>query len=114
MKEEHLNFLLRGPKKSGEPVPETCTSWLSKSAWESVLAYADLEDGDPPCSSLPQDIAVSWRRFKEWCEDLTPEDLALPSDWKNLSHFDKLLIVRCLRPDRITMALNRFGESSCL
>ena len=108
MKEEHLNFLLRGPKKSGEPVPETCTSWLSKSAWESVLAYADLEDGDPPCSSLPQDIAVSWRRFKEWCEDLTPEDLALPSDWKNLSHFDKLLIVRCLRPDRITMALNRF------
>ena len=109
LNEEHLNFLLRGPKKSGEPLPETCVSWLSKSAWDSVQAYADLEDGDPPCSTLPQDISVSWRRFKEWSEDLNPEDLALPSDWKNLSHFEKLLIVRCLRPDRITMALSRFG-----
>lgn len=39
---------------------------------------------------------------------LNPEDENLPSDWKNLSNFDRLLVVKCLRPDRITNALSRF------
>lgn len=49
-------------------------------------------------------------RFKDWYNELTPEDVKLPLEWKKLDStpFKKLLVLRCLRPDRITVALTRF------
>eukprot|EP00404_Azadinium_spinosum_P058026 CAMPEP_0180732004 /NCGR_PEP_ID=MMETSP1038_2-20121128/21442_1 /TAXON_ID=632150 /ORGANISM="Azadinium spinosum, Strain 3D9" /LENGTH=688 /DNA_ID=CAMNT_0022764843 /DNA_START=27 /DNA_END=2093 /DNA_ORIENTATION=+ len=46
-------------------------------------------------------------RFKEWFNELCPEDVKLPLDWKRLEStpFQKLLVLRSLRPDRITGAL---------
>ena len=37
-----------------------------------------------------------------------PEEEKLPTDWKNLTSFQRLLVLRCLRPDRITAALEGF------
>ena len=49
-------------------------------------------------------------RFKDWYNELTPEDVKLPLDWKKLDSmlFKKLLVLRCLRPDRITVAMTNF------
>jgi dynein heavy chain, axonemal len=49
-------------------------------------------------------------RFKDWYNDLAPEDEKLPLEWKKLEQmpFQKLLVVRCLRPDRITTAMDNF------
>jgi dynein heavy chain len=49
-------------------------------------------------------------RFKDWYNELCPEDQKLPLDWKKLDNmpFQKLLVLRCLRPDRITIALGNF------
>jgi len=49
-------------------------------------------------------------RFKDWYNELTPEDVKLPLDWKRLDNqpFQKLLVIRCLRPDRMTVALSNF------
>jgi len=49
-------------------------------------------------------------RFKDWYNELLPEDQKLPLDWKKLDNmpFQKLLVLRCLRPDRITIALANF------
>ena len=50
----------------------------------------------------------SWRRWKEWCEFEKPEEKALPLEWKSLGAFEKLLVIRCLRPDRLTMAISNY------
>lgn len=52
-------------------------------------------------------------RFKDWYNELTPEDVKLPLDWKKLDSmlFKKLLVLRCLRPDRITVAMTNFIRS---
>lgn len=49
-------------------------------------------------------------RFKDWYNELAPEEQKLPLDWKRLDQmpFKKLLVLRCLRPDRITIALSNF------
>jgi dynein heavy chain len=49
-------------------------------------------------------------RFKEWFNELAPEETKLPLDWKKLENtpFQKLLVLRCLRPDRITTALGNW------
>jgi len=49
-------------------------------------------------------------RFKDWYNTLAPEKEKLPLEWKKLDTmpFKKLLPIRCLRPDRITVALSNF------
>jgi len=49
-------------------------------------------------------------RFRDWYNEVAPEDQKLPLDWKKLDTmpFKKLLVLRCLRPDRITTALTTF------
>jgi hypothetical protein len=36
------------------------------------------------------------------------EDEPLPGDWKRLPEFDRLLLFRALRPDRLTAAMRKF------
>jgi dynein heavy chain len=53
-------------------------------------------------------------RFKDWYNDLYPEDEKLPLEWKKLDAmpFQKLLVVRVMRPDRISTALENFVRTS--
>lgn len=55
-------------------------------------------------TKLANDIAESAPRFREWFDAGTPELEKLPLDWRELDKrpFQKLLVVRCLRPDRTT------------
>jgi hypothetical protein len=36
------------------------------------------------------------------------EDEPLPGDWKRMPEFDRLLLFRALRPDRLTAAMKKF------
>jgi len=103
LNELHFQFLLRGPRKEGEENP---VAWLPKSAWDGTLALADLEE----FQKLPSDIVEASPRFREWFNHITPETEKLPLDWAGLDRtpFQKMLVVRCLRPDRVATALVDF------
>jgi len=103
LNEVHFQFLLRGTRKEGEENP---LSWLPKSAWEGCQALADLEEFNKFCS----DLVEASPRFREWFNHITPESEKLPLDWAGLDRvpFQKMLVVRCLRPDRIATALMEF------
>ena len=53
-------------------------------------------------------------RFRDWYNELEPEREKLPLDWKKLDQmpFQKLLVLRCMRPDRLTTALTNFIEKT--
>jgi len=42
---------------------------------------------------------------QEWCDHETPEKEKLPQEWKSKSTFERLLIIRALRPDRMMYAV---------
>jgi dynein heavy chain len=54
------------------------------------------------------------KRFEDWYNEDRPEEVPLPGDYRGLDseYFKKMLIVRTLRPDRMTTALNRFISSN--
>lgn len=129
--EELLSFLLRGPS---DPDAENPVEWLPDQAWCERGCCADvgrlMRVGSLPHSlhpppprrrrsmlqalsqvegfeRLPSDLEESSPRFQEWFNQVAPESEKLPLDWRELDKepFRKLLVVRCLRPDRIPVAL---------
>jgi len=105
LNEEGFQFLLRAPQEFGTENP--VSEWLSDVGWNMSKALASIDT----FSSFPNDLVASARRWKDWCESESPENEKLPTDWKNLHPFERLLVIRCLRGDRMTLALNHFvGE----
>lgn len=65
-------------------------------------------------NGLDRDVEGSAKRWKKMAESECPEKEKLPQEWKNKSSLQKLIILRALRPDRMTYAI-RFGfiPSNC-
>ncbi|CAK0818714.1 unnamed protein product [Prorocentrum cordatum] len=101
----YLNFLLRAPGMAGMENP--LSEWLPSKNWGLTLRLSELEGFDSFATNMEKDAP---NRFKEWFNELAPEDIKLPLDWKRLDSlpFQKLLVLRCLRPDRLCGALSEW------
>eukprot|EP01022_Parablepharisma_sp_SALTPOND_P010884 TRINITY_DN144_c0_g3_i1.p1 TRINITY_DN144_c0_g3~~TRINITY_DN144_c0_g3_i1.p1 ORF type:complete len:4665 (-),score=723.90 TRINITY_DN144_c0_g3_i1:29991-43985(-) len=99
-KPKEVEFLLKAqPKTDGPKHPD----WMQEKHWQLCVALTQIEGFE----NFATEVEKNGVRFKEWYNDLTPETTRLPSDWKNASIFHMLLILRCMRRDRITMGLRR-------
>ncbi|OQS01914.1 dynein heavy chain [Thraustotheca clavata] len=101
--DDHLRFFLRGPKVVSE---ENAIEWLSDSQWQMIQALIQLEGFE----RFSADLVESEARFREWYNSPCPETEKLPLDWRELDKapFLKLLVLRCLRADRLVIALHQF------
>ena len=95
--EKEMYFLLNAPTKTDLPNP--LKDWLPDIAWYTIQKLIELESFEQFAADL---VGGAPTRFKDWYNELQPEDVKLPLDWKALEQrfFGKLLVIRCLRPDR--------------
>ena len=102
LKGEYFDWLLRCPKvvDAENPLKE----FLLDSAWAAVQSLKEFDD----YAHIADDMVGSAKRWKEWSELERPELEPLPGDFKKLPDFEQLLIVRALRPDRMTNAMINF------
>lgn len=105
------NLLLRGAGLVTDKVPPNPNvNLISKNNWESIFAM----DKQIPalvglCKSVGSDIAV-WKKYSEQ-QDLY--NSAMPGTWdSNFDDFTRLLIVRCLRPDKLLLAFIQYVKRS--
>jgi dynein heavy chain len=100
---EGLRFLLFGLKGGDEKSP---VSWINDGVWNGLKNLSLIEGFE----KLPDDIEENAPRFFEWFQLFNPEIEKLPGAWRELDRqpFKKLLLIRILRPDRITSALTAF------
>jgi len=98
----YFNFLLRGPMAVGMDNP--LIEWCPNKVWGMVIKLSELEGFEQFSTNMEKDAPS---RFKEWFNELCPEEVKLPLDWKKLDQepFQKLLVIRSLRPDRMNGAL---------
>jgi len=103
--EKEMYFLLNCPGSS--LVPNPLKEWLPDLAWASIQKLIEIEGFEQLAQHVEKEAPS---RFKDWYNELAPEDEKLPLDWKKLEQqpFQKLLVVRVLRPDRTTTALDNF------
>ena len=102
---QQFDFLTRGPRVEG--VDNPLSEWVPAGVWASVQALIQLEE----FSALADDMVGAAKRWREWMELERPENEPAPGDWKKLPDFQKLLLFRALRPDRLTNAMVAFVTS---
>ncbi|XP_030637646.1 dynein heavy chain 11, axonemal [Chanos chanos] len=98
-----LDFLLRFNVDHSYVSP---VDYLSNSAWSAIktMSFTDEFRG------LDRDIEGSPKRWKKVVESECPEKEKLPQEWKGKSSLQKLILMRALRPDRMTYAVRNFVE----
>ncbi|XP_076985169.1 dynein axonemal heavy chain 1 isoform X1 [Tamandua tetradactyla] len=79
--------------------------WLSDRAWRDILALSNL----PTFSDFAQDFVKHLSKFRNIFDSPEPHREPLPSIWDQyLDQFQKLLVLRCLRGDKVTNAMQDF------
>ncbi|KAM6967495.1 dynein axonemal heavy chain 11 [Aplochiton taeniatus] len=102
---QELDFLLRFPVEASRdsPVP-----FLSPQAWGAIKTLSTLEE----FRGLDRDVEGSEKRWKKLVDSECPEKERFPQDWKSKSSLQKLIILRAIRPDRMTYGLRNFVEEN--
>ncbi|XP_029686282.1 dynein heavy chain 11, axonemal isoform X1 [Takifugu rubripes] len=98
-----LDFLLRFNIDHSYSSP---VDFLSNSAWSAIKVMSFTDD----FRGLDRDIEGSPKRWKKLVESECPEKEKFPQEWKGKSSLQKLILMRALRPDRMTYALRNFVE----
>jgi len=63
--------------------------------------------------NLDRDIETSSKRWKKFVESDCPEREKFPQEWKNKVSLQRLMMMRALRPDRMTYAMSLVPISIC-
>jgi dynein heavy chain len=86
-------------------VPVTLASFMSERNWQALCALEEV----PGLQKLPHDVESSHDRWQRWICEATPEISTLPGVYgRTASPFQRLLILRAVRPDRVQQGFRSF------
>ncbi|KAJ8974477.1 hypothetical protein NQ317_016131 [Molorchus minor] len=98
-----LDFLLRFPSVANVVSP---VEFLNNVCWGGIVALSTMDE----FKSLDKDLEGSAKRWRKFVDSECPEKEKFPGEWKNKTVLQRLCIMRCLRPDRMTYAVSCFIE----
>ncbi|XP_044232976.1 dynein axonemal heavy chain 10 isoform X2 [Thunnus albacares] len=105
--QEELEFFIKGNlslEKSNRKKP---CDWLPDQGWEDMVKLAELFPEQ--FGSLPDDVEKNATDWKSWYDLDGPEQVSFPMKYaENLSDFQKLLLLRCFRVDRVYRAVTDY------
>jgi dynein heavy chain len=106
-----VDFLVKGLKKYGtRPDRERLQRFLPEPVWAAIMALEECEN----FAKLSQDISKNADAWEKWASEEQPEAQDLPRDAKGpvRSGFQKLCVIRAMRPDRMTTAMRDYVRTS--
>eukprot|EP00055_Hartaetosiga_balthica_P018142 m.129163 g.129163 ORF g.129163 m.129163 type:complete len:2586 (+) comp9459_c1_seq4:2-7759(+) len=104
-------FLLTGGVALDNPHKNPDSHWMSDKCWSEICRANNLETGS--FKGLREDVVANVEQFKQYYDDAAPHDKALPGDWEDkLTDMQKLILLRCLRPDKIVPRVQQFVKDN--
>ena len=98
-------FLLSGATSNGTAIPKPAEDWLLESAWLDVSDLSKLHN----FKDFDKEFAAHVAEWRTYFDSGTCFKDPLPGRWnEELSPFQKLLVLRCLRQDKIQEAVMAF------
>jgi len=103
---EQWRFLLSGGTlASGMPRPQC--DWLEDNVWLEIINLAQLSR----FQGIDKHFADNLDKWRALYDAVSPETTPLPSPWENmLKGLERLLVLRCIRPDKCVPAIQLFVE----
>ncbi|CAD7941177.1 unnamed protein product [Amoebophrya sp. A25] len=101
-------FFLRGGQvmdRSTQP-SNAAPEWITPAMWDNIT---ELDTNVPAFSGFQRSLEQSLREWKKWFSMGEPEIESLPGEWDaKLGPLQKMVVVRCLRLDRVLPAISVF------
>uniref|UniRef100_A0A8C2VP56 Dynein axonemal heavy chain 3 n=1 Tax=Chinchilla lanigera TaxID=34839 RepID=A0A8C2VP56_CHILA len=104
IREEVWFFLLTGGIALDNPYPNPAPGWLSEKAWAEIVRASSL----PKLKGLKEHLEENTDEWKLIYDSTWPHEETFPEPWKLLEGLDRLVILRCLRPDKMIPAIRDF------
>uniref|UniRef100_A0A8D2LCC4 Dynein axonemal heavy chain 10 n=1 Tax=Varanus komodoensis TaxID=61221 RepID=A0A8D2LCC4_VARKO len=105
--QDELDFFLKGNLSLEKSTRKKPCFWLSDQGWEDVIRVAELFPEQ--FGSLPDDVEENPTEWKAWYDLDALEQSPFPMHYrKSLTNFQKLLLLRCFRVDRVYRAVTDY------
>ncbi|XP_064422227.1 dynein axonemal heavy chain 1 [Latimeria chalumnae] len=105
---DEWHFLLSGGT-SQKAKKNPASGWLSDRAWRDILSLNQLKN----FRDIAFDFEENQEGFRLIFDSMEPHREPLPGRWMSqLDSFQKLLVLRCLRGDKVTNAMQDFVASN--
>ncbi|XP_063790494.1 dynein axonemal heavy chain 3 isoform X2 [Pseudophryne corroboree] len=102
--DEIWRFLLTGGVALDNPYPNPAPEWLSDKSWSEIVRASSLQ----PLHGLMDHVKNNVSKWKMIYDSLKPQDKAFPDEWQELTGLSRMVILRCLRPDKMVPAIQEF------
>ena len=99
---EEVQYMIKGNKNPNPPTMHAeVSAFISESVWQSVCGLSEIS----AFQKLQQDLLDGAKHWDEWTKLEAPEQVDPPGDYGKMSPFQKMCLLRAIRPDRLTAAL---------
>ncbi|KAF4733564.1 hypothetical protein FOZ62_017846 [Perkinsus olseni] len=108
--QSEVDILIRAPPDpAAPPMPSQMKSWLTEFIWQQLKTVETIPGFKSSSSgALTQNIEQDSLGWKRWYAEAAAEIADLPRSFRDLSPFHRLILLRVLRPDRLSAALTQF------
>eukprot|EP01047_Picozoa_sp_COSAG01_P001177 COSAG01_NODE_25_length_37050_cov_211.559119_13_plen_3716_part_00 len=104
---DEYTFLLTGGVSLAENTQRNpVAGWLADSNWDEICRLGDLEAFD----GLNTGFAAQRDAWTAIYDSATPHEEPMPGKWNDLNSLQKLLILRCIRPDKCVPAIRAYVD----
>ncbi|NXH21208.1 DYH3 protein, partial [Bucco capensis] len=102
--DEVWRFLLTGGVALDNPHPNPAPDWLSDKSWAELVRASSLTS----LQGLMEHVREDFSKWKLIYDSVRPHEEVFPDAWSTLTGLDRMVVLRCLRPDKIVPAVQNF------
>ncbi|KAL0984291.1 hypothetical protein UPYG_G00139540 [Umbra pygmaea] len=97
-------FLLTGGIALENPYPNPAPEWLSDKSWSEIVRASKL----PNLDGLFEHVRNNIPKWKKIYDSGKPQEEQFPDSWSMLAGMERMLVLRCFRPDKLVPAVMEF------